>query len=1190
MKIKMFAWLLVVTGLHFKPLFSQTVVINEMMASNSATLHDEDGESSDWLELFNSSSQPVELTNFGLSDDPRTPFKWKFPAIQLPAHEFLLIFASDKDRKSSAIWSTTINWGDTWRYFLGTSEPPVDWRAVTFDDLKWNQGASGFGYGDADDATVIPAVNSIFLRKSFTVADAAAISQALFFIDYDDAFVAYLNDVEIARANIGQVGDHPRYNQTAITYREATMYQGGVPEKYALADPVHRFRTGQNVLALQVHNQNPGSSDFSAIPFLLVGTVNLPSETPRPVPDLLKSALPQLHTNFKLSATGEIVTLTNPQGQIADQVDSVQSPTDVSWGRQPDGSANWFYFNHATPGSSNITEGFEALIAPPVFSQPGGFYNDPVTLILSTSVPNASIRYTLDGSEPSAQAARYEQPILINKTTVLRAQTYLTGRMPSKINTATYFYREHPVLPVISLTTDPFNLWDPDSGIYIMGKNAQPDNPHWGANFWQDWERPIHIEFFEPDGKLGFTTDAGVKIFGGWSRAFDQRSLALFFRAQYGASELNYPLFSNQPWTQFESIVLRNSGNDWVSTMFRDALMQQIVQHTAIDVQAYRPASIFLNSAYWGILNIREKVNEHYLATHHGVDPDELDLLENEGNPIEGDAQHYQHLLNFVNGHTMTEATVWDSIHAWVDLDNFWDYQIAQIYYDNTDWPGNNIKFWRPHTPTGKWRWLMFDTDFGFGLYNSVNYMNNTLEFATAPNGPDWPNPPWSTLLLRKFLANPRLKVEFINRYADHLNSTLLSIRVIQLITGLQNGIKSEITRHRQRWPESASNWSSNVQVLIQFANQRPSYARAHIIQKFKLTGVWRLNLETSPSATGQIQVNSLTLREFPWNGSYFQNIPIQVQAIPVPGFRFKGWSSSAWGEQASITIQTTKDVSLTAIFEATGTPAAAVVINEICYNPPDDFNPGDWIELYNPDAAAVDISGWVFQDEDNSHRFQIPPGTILPANGFLVLCQDRNAFTPLFPNVQNYLGNFDFGLSGAGELLRLISAPGKMIDSLVYDDAAPWPTAPDGQGPTLELIHPTLDNALGTSWVASAGRGGTPGRQNSGYSEVHSVSLSSLTFELFPNYPNPFNATTTIEYHLPVDGWVTLRIFNLRGQRIQTVVDQIQPAGRYRLNWPNQNNAPGDIPFASGVYFCQIDTRSGSSHYQKLLKLVLLK
>ncbi|MEJ2051411.1 MAG: CotH kinase family protein, partial [Calditrichota bacterium] len=656
--------------------------------------------------------------------------------------------------------------------------------------------------------------------------------------------------------------------------------------------------------------------------------------------------------------------------------------------------------------------------------------------------------YTTDGSEPSENSPLYTTAISINQTTVLRARCFESGFLPSATISNTYFINETTSLPVISLSSDPDNFWDEQTGIYVLGPNASPDFPFFDANFWEDWERPVHIEFFEPNGVLGFSIDCGVKIFGGWSRGFPQKSLALYARDEYGFDEINYQIFSNKPIDTFESIILRNSGNDWNVTQFRDAMITGLVADAGVDIQAHRPVIVYINGEYWGVHNLREKLNENFVASNHEVDPDNIDLLENDGSIILGGASRYHQLIDFLSTHNLTISTNYDQVKSYMDINNFINYQITEIYCDNTDWPGNNLKFWRSRTPDGVWRWLLYDTDFGFGLYDEYGYLHNTLEFATEENGPSWPNPPWSTFIFRKLLENQEFRNDFINRFADFLNTYFLSSVVLNKISYLKSTLNAEMDRHFTKWGGSMVEWSNNIQRLQSFASLRPSYVRLHIINKFGLSGTSQLSIDVLPSGSGRIRVNTVIPDSYPWTGFYFNDIPVKLTAFPLPGFHFSRWEGISQSDTANITLILNDNLSLTAIFEADTGSSSSIVINEINYNSAPDFDMEDWVEFYNNTGSALDISDWIFKDSDDIHNFSFPPQTILPPDEYLVLCRDTSAFLSFFPNVTNYIGNFDFNISNGGELVRIYDFQGFLIDSLTYDDTLPWPPEPDGTGP----------------------------------------------------------------------------------------------------------------------------------------------
>ncbi len=244
------------------------------------------------------------------------------------------------------------------------------------------------------------------------------------------------------------------------------------------------------------------------------------------------------------------------------------------------------------------------------------------------------------------------------------------------------------------------------------------------------------------------------------------------------------------------------------------------------------------------------------------------------------------------------------------------------------------------------------------------------------------------------------------------------------------------------------------------------------------------------------------------------------------------------------------------------GTGAAltdSIVINEINYHSADDFNPGDWVEFYNPMNAPLNIANWKFKDELDTHEFIFPQGAVIPAHGYLVLVEDVALFTGLFPDVHNYMGPMGFGFSGGGELLRVYNAASALVDTVHYDDVAPWPTEPDGNGPTLELTNPTLDNALAQSWKTSCEPHGTPGVQNCQYTGIADPGPSTMTG--IQVLPNPFHGAARIILKTPREiRQGTLTVYNILGREVMkipeittgefTLYQNTLPAGSYVIRF----------------------------------------
>ena len=1149
---------------------SQQVVINECMPANSSTLHDAYGDTPDWIELYNKSSLPVNLNGFGITDKRTDTFKWVFPSFVLPPDRHLLLFASGKDLHNIPLhWSTVIDRGDIWKYLIPDSEPTSEWKTPAFNDSLWLSGKSGFGYGDNDDSTTIPNTISVFIRKQFEITDSANIRKAILHIDYDDGFVAYLNGYEIARAHLGTPGEAVTFNQEAGSH-EAQIYQGGSPEAFII-DPVSGYlHNGINVLAIQVHNTDLSSSDMSAIPFLSLGMINAPDSAGE-ISQNLNIVQEGLHTNFKIDAAGETIFLFNSSGILLDSLYIYDMKPDISIGRKPDGAETVQFFISPTPGKENNNEGYLPFSGlKPDFSHPAGFYSSSLNLVLNAGEED-TIYFTIDGSDPDETSAVYAQPLNINDNTVVKARVIKNHQLPGEIITHTYIFRDDFDMPVISLSTNPANLWDADSGIYVLGNNAEPELPNNGANFWMDWERPAHIEFFEPNGRKGFDANVGIKIHGAYSRSNPQKSLAVYARKKYGQGKIDYDIFKYIPVNTFQSIVLRNSGGDFLNTTFRDAFHTSLVKDINIDLQAFRPAVIYINGEYWGIQNIREKINEHFIASHHQVSADSIDMLEFNASVIHGSEEHYNAMLAYINSHNMAAQSSYNYIKTQMDIDNFIDYQLSEIFIDNTDWPGNNLKYWRPQNSGGKWRWILFDTDFGFGPWNTNNYTNNTLAFALEPNNTEWPNPSWSTFLLRKLLENDEFKVNFINRFADNLNTLFKPNYVINYIGYLQDKYSHEMPLHLARWNGSADYWYDQVNNMKIFAENRAGYIRGFIRSQFGLSGLHNVSVNVNENGSGEIQLNSITPESYPWTGLYFNNIPVRLTAKPEPGFRFVRWEGSINSNEKVLSVNLLSDIAVTAIFEPDGSGMNNVIINEIYYNRMPESDAGDWVELYNRGNEAMNISYWRIKDSRDDHLFLIPGETILQPGEYFVVCEDSVLFMSQNGDITNFIGNMNFGFDKSGDCVRLYNYKEELVDSVCFKSSWPWPESSEGESHSIELINPFVNNNYYADWKTSL-PGGTPGRSNDALTKVPEITghkISILKQEL-SCYPNPFSDIATVEFGISQPDEVKIEVFDLNGELVKNLVSNHYDTGNYKIIW-NMNEDRKQLP--DGVYLIRMRT-----------------
>ncbi len=624
----------------------------------------------------------------------------------------------------------------------------------------------------------------------------------------------------------------------------------------------------------------------------------------------------------------------------------------------------------------------EAQPAPPTFSHNGGYHT--TSFALSLLAPEGEIRFTVNGSEPDESSALYTTPLLIRprdgernvlsmiptnvnqhsnrpdfpawqppedevfKITVVRARTYLHGEASRVVSRS---FIVDPAgsarfnLPVLSIATDRENLFDDEVGIYVPGNHEDYNYEQRG----REWERPAHIEFYEADGSAAFAQDIGLRIHGSASRVYPRKAIRIYARSDYGESWINYPVLPHQPVSRYKRLILRNSGQDWGTTVLRDGTLQSLMRGMNIHIRDYRPTIVFINGEYWGIHNIRDRHDDRYLQAHYGMDPDDVILLENNAvydDGSEAGRRHYLDMMGYVVSNSMADPEAFEHVETMMDMESFIDQVVGNVYVMNTDWPGNNIGYWRyvrddydpdaPYGYDGRWRWFINDLDAGFLLHQWVigagdGVAHNTLAFALEPDNTSWPNPEWSTRLLRNLVESAHFRARLINRFADKLNTTFQPDAVIEVINEAEAALAPDMEEHIRRWrrPTDIDEWRDNVDVMRNFAMERTGHVREHIAEVFDLPGTSYVSLSveevfggdaTRPGSGGRIQINTIQPDlSADWQGVYFQSVPIQVVAHPTPGYRFAGWSGSMEAETDTLQFTLSEDVELVARFRYEG-------------------------------------------------------------------------------------------------------------------------------------------------------------------------------------------------------------------------------------------------------------------------------
>lgn len=834
-----------------------------------------------------------------------------------------------------------INKGSVWKYLDNGSNQGSAWRSLDFDDSGWEEGNAILGYGRDGLSTTLDyggdASNkyiTYYFRYIFNIQATEDYNMLIGSILRDDGAVIYLNGNEVARSNMPALSDYQTLANQGVGSNDANTY-------FPVTINPDNLISGNNILAIEVHQYDPSSSDIG-FDFEMIGSYEVSSgfyinevlainSSQGLDPDnnnfvdwieiynsniapvdlsgyyltdnlnrLNKWEIPagtivpsggylmfwadgldvDYHLNFRLDADGEEIAIVSPEGLIMDSLSFNKQLVDVSLGRDPSKDNQWMYFDTPSPGNLNIGGVQTNLRADkPVVSLTGGYFASSINVSLSAIDPYLDIKYTLDGKTPDIQSSSYNGSLNINSTKVLKARSYKSGLLPSEVVTQSYIIGETFSLPVISIATDPDFLYDDDIGIYLRENVSDR----------KEWERPGTLEFYEEDGSLGFFSNIDMRLFGRGAIRFDQKSLAIFARETDGQRDINYQLFNDVPIQTFRSFILRSSSDDWSDTMFRDALSHTVIKNEVnIDRMAYRPSILFINGEYYGIHNIREKYNENYLVSHHGVDPNNIDLLfvNNDYTPQEveiksGDDGFYWGMIDFANNYDLSIKENYDLISTMMDIDNYIDYIIVESITANKSWL-HNRRVWRSKIGDGKFRWLIFDLDYGF------KYLDKKVLEGIAYRDP----------IFKALKQNEEFKNKFVQRWAYFSSTTFAPERVIPIIDSLQANIDAEISRHTSIWGdkggvENYNAWLGFVQDMRDWSNQRTPVTDTHLNAVFGTSEKSNLELLVDPPGSGNITLDDININSDNFSGVFYKNIPLNLRAIPEPGYVFDGWFGS---------------------------------------------------------------------------------------------------------------------------------------------------------------------------------------------------------------------------------------------------------------------------------------------------------
>ena len=777
--------------------------INEFMASNATTLCDSFGSYSDWIELYNSTDTDMDISGFGISDNLSQPMKYRFPdGTTIAAKGYLVVFCSGNEGMQN-----------------GELHAPFGLRS----------------YGE--DVVIANRAGRIIDSYSFKNQE---------------------TDVSMARIPDG-AGEFQSNSQPSPGYPNTGA-------GYSAFDAANRLPLGGVYISefggstgsvatdwVELHN-----STGSAVSLGGYGLSNNPKNPAKWVfPDISiepgeylllyatgsadKAQKKNLKLNFCISSTGEALFFFDPNGKLIDKLSAGRMRSGQSYGR--DGSDNRFYYAEPTPGAQN-GKGYEGITQLPAFSVTPGIYDNAVTVAIPAG-EGETIRYTTDCTTPNASSEVYSGELSISKNSVIRAAAFRDGYLSGDVATATYLFRSDGVnhaLPVVTLVTDPDNLWNSKTGIYATGDQFDPDAASYAdtlksATYYQAkfateeqvdtiWEKPAAFSLFDDNGKQVFTQNVGIRIAGSFGRGRAQKGFNVIARKEYGKGSMEYPFFENRPYTEYKAVVLRAGAQDQNRSKIRDELASGLLEGTDINIlyQAYRPTVLYLNGEYWGVYFMKEKRNRFFVAQHENTE-NNVDLAIGKGfkQRTYGDNSDWVSLYEYATSHDLSSAEAYAYVSERMDVDSFRDYMIAEIYNGNTD--TYNFQYYR--LKGGKWKFIFYDFCWGFQSPG-----HETLAFRMGKT----PSDVCSAKLFAAMLQNKGWRDSFCRRFGELLNTAFAPERVTALIEELYGYVEPEIKREREKFNKDTfmgvkqpntnlgtyEGFQSEISKLKDFAQKRP--------------------------------------------------------------------------------------------------------------------------------------------------------------------------------------------------------------------------------------------------------------------------------------------------------------------------------------------------------------------------------
>lgn len=770
---------------------SDPIRINEFLPDNLYSIIDAEGDRCEWVELWNTTDAPVSLLGYYLSDRRNDPTKWALPNVEIPAGGYLLIFLSGKDSSEGELHAS---------FRISSVDEGIflfNYDGMRMDSMLIPEGLSdnvsiGRSEGDELRYYTVPTPNA----PNTTYGFASPVGLGGF--DADSVYISEVSGVSEARS--GRKDWVELYNGSSSSLVLDGWYLTDNPEepnKFSLKN-FSIYANGYTVIYCSTASDEQSSSTAP----------------------------------IGIGGSGDTLYLVAPDGSFRDVFETGVTGVGVTSGRaNGTRTGERVFFDRPTRGGANA-EPLSGYAAEPVFSHIELFCDAPFMLELTCATENAVIHYTTNGSAPTEASPIYAEPISIDSNTVIRAIAVHPGLVNSPEAAHTFLFEDEHSVPVVclSLSRSDFNSMytasQTETGSVIKGD-----------------EVPCFMEYYE-EGKLATYTGAGVRVSGASTALYPQKSLALYFRAGYGRSSMDYPFFEDCDITSFRSLLLRNGGQDALYARVRDAYISRICQGLNVDVSYVQPVAVYINGEYWGLYDLKENINEDFFVSRYGIDRNNIDIIKRNGTTLAGTNYEWYWVREFCRS-GQTEENLYSNFFSYesnyerlceyLDVNSLMDYLCCRTYFFDGDM--FNQKYWRARDYSVKWRAILYDSDFAM---HGNNINTNLLSLYFNPNGVAAAHGSLTNMdLYCAVNQNAGWREQFIVRYIYIVKYVFAPERALSIYDKLVSEIEPEMTRHISRWPNqirSYSAWQGQVDSLRSCIKSRQAPALRYLRYQYSLS------------------------------------------------------------------------------------------------------------------------------------------------------------------------------------------------------------------------------------------------------------------------------------------------------------------------------------------------------------------